>query len=265
MDFTSGQWFAIALIFLWSGFVRTGIGFGGAALGLPLLLLVEDEPLLWLPIIGLHLLFFTSITAGGRLRHIDWDFVRWSMRWMILPKLIGVIGLLSLPTEWMVIFVFTISSAYAVSWIAQREVALDAPWFDRLLLVLGGYVSGASLVGAPLIAAVAIRRVPLERYRDTLFVLWFLLVCIKMSAFLLVGVDLHAGWATLLLLPAGVGHLLGLRAHRHLVHGDARRTRRVLGVGLLVVSLAGLAQMFWPVAAVSGFSPTSTPSEPVAG
>ncbi|HEB77438.1 MAG TPA: sulfite exporter TauE/SafE family protein, partial [Methylothermaceae bacterium] len=65
MDFTAGQWAAILLIFLWSGFVRTGIGFGGAALGLPLLLLVEDEPLLWLPIIGIHLLVFTSLTAGG--------------------------------------------------------------------------------------------------------------------------------------------------------------------------------------------------------
>ncbi len=246
MDFSVGQWAAIVLIFLWSGFVRTGIGFGGAALGLPLLLLVEDEPLLWLPIIGLHLLFFTSITAGGRLHHIDWGFVRWSMGWMIVPKLAGVIGLLSLPTDWMVIFVFAISSVYAVSWIVQRQIALDAPWFDRLLLVLGGYVSGASLVGAPLIAAVAIRRVPMTRYRDTLFVLWFLLVCIKMTAFLAVGVELHVGWAALLLLPAGVGHLLGLRAHQHLVHGDARRTRRVLGIGLLAVSLAGLGQMLWP-------------------
>lgn len=247
MDFTSGQWVAILLIFIWSGFVRTGIGFGGAALGLPLLLLVEEEPLLWLPIIGIHLLVFTSITAGGRLRNIDWPFVRWSMGWMIVPKIVGVIGLLSLPTRWMVIFVFSISAAYAVSWIVQRQVAVNTPWFDRALLVLGGYVSGASLVGAPLIAAVAIRKVPLTRYRDTLFVLWFLLVCIKMSAFLVVGVDLHLGWALALLLPAGIGHVVGLRFHERLVHGDARKTRRVLGVGLLAVSLAGLVQMLWPV------------------
>jgi len=243
MDFTAGQWAAILLIFLWSGFVRTGIGFGGAALGLPLLLLVEDEPLLWLPIIGIHLLVFTSITAGGRLKRIDWPFVRWSMGWMILPKIAGVVGLLSLPTRWMVIFVFSISAAYGVSWVLQRRVAVQSPWFDRLLLVAGGYVSGASLVGAPLIAAVAIRRVPLERYRDTLFVLWFLLVCIKMTAFVSVGVELHLGWALLLLAPAGVGHVLGLRAHHQLVHGDARRVRRVLGAGLLAVSLAGLVQL----------------------
>ena len=48
-DFTSGQFLAIALIFIWTGFVRTGIGFGGAALGLPLLLLVDDKPLVFFP------------------------------------------------------------------------------------------------------------------------------------------------------------------------------------------------------------------------
>lgn len=244
LEFSTIQWAAIIAIFIWSGFVRTGIGFGGAALGLPLLLLVRDEPLLWLPIIGVHLLVFTTATAGGRLGNIDWGFVRWSMGWMIIPKLAGVIGLLSLPTSWMVVFVFSISAAYAVSWIAQREVAVDAPWFDRGLLVLGGYVSGASLVGAPLIAAVAIKKVVLSSYRDTLFVLWFLLVTIKMSAFLLVGIEMHFGWALLLIAPTAIGHVVGLRFHERLVHGDSRRTRRILGIGLLAVSLAGLVHMF---------------------
>jgi hypothetical protein len=245
LEFSTGQWLAIVAIFVWSGFVRSGIGFGGAALGLPLLLLVEDQPLVWLPIIGVHLLVFTTLTAGGRMRNIDWGFVRWSMTWMIIPKLAGVIGLLSLPTEWMVVFVFSISAAYAVAWIAQREVVVDAPWFDRLLLVLGGYVSGASLVGAPLIAAVAIRKVVLTSYRDTLFVLWFLLVTIKMTAFISVGIDLHFAWALLLLIPAGMGHVVGLRFHERLVHGDSGRVKRLLGSGLLLVSLGGLIEVFW--------------------
>ncbi|MNO09491.1 hypothetical protein D3C81_2327100 [compost metagenome] len=58
--------------------------------------------------------------------------------------------------------------------------------------------------------------------------------------------DLHLGWALALLLPAAIGHVVGLRFHERLVHGDARRTRRVLGIGLLAVSLAGLVQMLWP-------------------
>ncbi len=59
LDFSSYPMSAIALVFAWTGFVRAGIGFGGAALGLPLMLFVQNTPLLWLlPIIGVHLLFF---------------------------------------------------------------------------------------------------------------------------------------------------------------------------------------------------------------
>jgi hypothetical protein len=41
--------FLVSLIFMWAGFVRTGLGFGGAALGLPLMLLVGASPVYWLP------------------------------------------------------------------------------------------------------------------------------------------------------------------------------------------------------------------------
>lgn len=242
MEFSTTQWLAIVSIFTWTGFVRTGIGFGGAALGLPLLLLVENAPLVFLPVIGIHLLVFTSLTAGGRLRNIDWDFVRRSMGWMIVPKIIGVIGLLSLPTRWLVIFVFSITAAYAVSWIAQREIRSSSAWFDRVLLVIGGYVSGASLVGAPLIAAVAIREVELTRYRDTLFVLWFLLVVIKMTGFALAGVDLQVEMALWLLAPAALGHVIGLRFHERMISGNAAQVKRWLGSGLLIVSAMGLLQ-----------------------
>lgn len=247
MDFSNTEWLVIVTIFVWSGFVRTGIGFGGAALGLPLLLLVRDDPLLFLPIIAIHLLIFTSLTAGSRLKHIDWGFVRRSMGWMILPKLAGVVGLLSLPGAWMAIFVFAISAFYAVTWIVQHEIRSGSPWVDRVLLLIGGYVSGASLVGAPLVAAVAIRHVPLNAYRDTLFVLWFLLVTIKMSAFIAVGVDLHIETALWLALPTALGHLVGLRFHQMLIGGDSARVRRWLGVGLLIVSGAGLLQTLYRI------------------
>lgn len=242
VDFTTGEWLAVLAIFVWTGFMRSGIGFGGAALGLPLLLLVRDEPLLFLPIIATHLLVFTTLTAGGRLRHIDWGFVKRSMGWMIVPKIVGVIGLLSLPTAWMVVFVFSVSAFYAISWIAQHEIKARSPWIDRGLLLVGGYVSGASLVGAPLIAAVAIREVELRRYRDTLFVLWFLLVTIKMSAFVIADVDLQTSTALVLLIPTAIGHVIGLRFHERLVSNDSARVKRILGAGLLVVSLAGLSQ-----------------------
>lgn len=240
MDFSTPQWIAIFAIFVWSGFIRSGIGFGGAALGLPLLLLVEDQPLLYLPIIAWHLLFFTVITSGARLRNIDWGFVKRSMSWMIIPKLIGVIGLLSLPTAWMVIFVFSVSALYGISWVIQREMRSQSPWVDRALLLIGGYFSGASLIGAPLIVAVAMKTVELKRFRDTLFVLWFILVSIKMTAFIAAGVDLQLEWALVLLLPAAIGHLIGLRLHDRMLHQDSAKTKRILGAGLFAVSLAGL-------------------------
>ena len=55
-DLSLIQYGLIALIFIWSGFVRSGLGFGGAVLSLPFLLLVKDAPLVFLPIIAVHLL-----------------------------------------------------------------------------------------------------------------------------------------------------------------------------------------------------------------
>ena len=40
MVFTAVDIVIISFIFIWIGFVRTGLGFGGAVLGLPLLMLV---------------------------------------------------------------------------------------------------------------------------------------------------------------------------------------------------------------------------------
>ena len=243
MDFSTTEWVLIIAIFVWSGFVRTAIGFGGAALSMPLLLLIRDDPLLFLPIVAWHLLFFSSTTAASRLKHIDWGFVKRSMGWMLLPKLLGVIGLISLPARWMAIFVFAITAFYAIAWILKRDFRGDSKWWDRGLLVIGGYVSGASLVGAPLIAAVAIKEVVLTAYRDTLFVIWFLLVLIKMAAFVIFDVDLQFEWALYLVLPAAIGHFVGLRFHKHLIGHNAAEVKRYLGMGLLIVSAFGLWQL----------------------
>lgn len=58
IEFNTTELILIALIFIWTGFVRSGLGFGGAALGLPLMLFIYNQPIFWLPIIGTHLLFF---------------------------------------------------------------------------------------------------------------------------------------------------------------------------------------------------------------
>ena len=245
MQFTSLQLLAISLIFVWSGFVRAGLGFGGAALSLPLLFLVADEPLFFLPIIALHLLFFSFITASHKIKRIHWPFIKTSMQWMLIPKLAGVIGLLSLPAQWMVIIIYGITMFYALQWVLQKTITSDSLWADRVLLILGGYFSGVSLVGAPLIAAVAMRQIPQQTYRDTLFVLWFMLVIIKVTAFVIAGVDLQWQWAGLLIIPAAIGHIMGLKAHNYLLTRQAAQVHQILGIGLLAISSLGLFQLLY--------------------
>ncbi len=183
MTFDHTELFLVGLIFLWAGFVRTGLGFGGAALGLPLMLLVGATPVYWLPIIGIHLLFFSSLTLAKSLKKVDWPYLKRSLLWIIPPTLIGVAGLLSLPDDVIVVFIYSITIFYAVTWIFNTQITSHSPWVDKLLLIFGGYVAGTSLTGAPLIVAVYMRHIAKEYLRNTLFVLWFILVSIKMITF----------------------------------------------------------------------------------
>ena len=110
------------LLFMWAGFVRSGLGFGGAALGLPLMLFIDDSPLFWLPVIGCHLLFFSSLTLSKRINHVDWNYLRHAAVYIVPAALVGVAGLISLPNEWLVIFIYSITLFYAVLWLANIEV-----------------------------------------------------------------------------------------------------------------------------------------------
>ena len=51
--------------------MRTSLGFGGAVLALPFLLLVTNEPLVFLPIIAIHLLIFSSWIAWNGHRQLQ--------------------------------------------------------------------------------------------------------------------------------------------------------------------------------------------------
>jgi uncharacterized protein len=264
----------IALIFIWSGFVRSGLGFGGAVLSLPFLLLVDNSPLVYLPIIALHLLFFSSLTvylnnrkvkqqslessdstslsAGSSntarssntrpLSTVDWAYLKFSLGIMIVPKLIGVFGLITLPPELMSSIIFTIVACYALSYIFNRPFRSTSKTLDIFFLMLGGYISGTSLIGAPLIIAVLMTHVAAHQLRDTLFTLWFILVAIKMAAFVWAGIDLQLIPALILLPCAGVGHVLGLKAHEQILKAETKVFFRILGSVLLVISGIGLAK-----------------------
>jgi len=252
------QLISIVLVFIWSGFVRSGIGFGGALFTLPFLLLALNDPLVFLPIISIHLLFFAGITilsdqykayknsSTGSIEttqaKVNWGFVRYSMAIMIIPKIAGVIGLLVLPVDLTNIIIFGLIAAYALTYIVDKPMRSNNRTMDIVFLVLGAYISGTSLVGGPLIIAVALRYIKPNQYRSTLFVLWFILVSIKMTAFAFAGIDLQL-WNALLLLPfAGIGHIVGLRAHQWLLQRDNRTFYRNIGWVLFATSCVGIGQ-----------------------
>ena len=159
MSFTALELGMVALIFSFTGFVRTGLGWGGAVLGLPLMMLVSGSPIDWLPIIGIHLFFFSGIALFKSLREVDWRYLKSSLPWILPAKIIGVIGLINLPADVMTMIVYLITSFYAFTWILDRPIRSQKNWVDNLLLFLGGYISGTSLTGAPLIVAVYMRHI----------------------------------------------------------------------------------------------------------
>ena len=243
LDFSPYQLLSIALIFIWTGFVRTGLGFGGAALGLPLMLFVQNNPLLWLPIISVHLLFFSGLTLVNRLHNVDWLYLRRSSVYIFPPAIIGVFGLLNLPTLWLNIFIYSVTLFYGLTWLFNRGIESRHLWADRSLLILGGYIAGISLSGAPLMVAVYMRHVNRHQLRDTLFVLWFILVSIKMTTFIVLSVDMHFNAALTLLPIAAIGHILGLKAHNAIMRNDLL-FKRYIGGGLVAVSVLGLGYLY---------------------
>lgn len=253
-DLALYQYVLIACIFVWSGFVRSGLGFGGAVLSLPFLLLVHNQPLVFLPIIAVHLLFFSSLTiwmnnrksrgekARGKasMGTVDWGYLWRMLGIMIVPKLIGVFGLLTLPANVMSSIIFVIVALYSLSYILNRPFRSGSKTVDTVFLMLGGYISGTSLIGAPLIIAVAAQHLPKEKLRDTLFALWFILVTIKMAAFIYAGVDLQLVHHLWLLPCAAIGHVIGLYVHDLMLKAETSVFFRVLGLVLLIVSSVGM-------------------------
>ena len=90
--------------------------------------------------------------------------------------------------------------------------------------------------------AVFMRNVTAEQLRNTLFVLWFILVLIKMSTFKALGVDIHFLTAVYLLPVAAIGHVIGLKMHTLIIKND-QLFKRIIGAVLIVISVLGLSQV----------------------
>ncbi len=242
-EFNIIQLVLTALIFVWSGFVRSGLGFGGAALGLPLMLLVYDQPIFWLPVIGAHLLFFSALTLRTRFRDVGWKYLLQSSLLIVPAAIAGVFGLINLPNKVMVILIYSITLFYAFMWLFSWRIHSSNRWVDRMLLIMGGYIAGTSLTGAPLIVAVFMRNVASKQLRNTLLVLWFILVSIKMSTFTLLDVPLQLETALMLLPVAAIGHVIGIKMHDKILENDII-FKKFIGSVLVIICLLGFYRTF---------------------
>ena len=231
--------------------MRSGLGFGGALFTLPFLLLIHNDPLFFLPIISLHLLFFAGLTIiqsergtkDANSTSVNWQFVRYSLLVMIVPKLAGVVGLLVLPTALMNLIIFSLIAAYSLTYILGKPLQSNSRLIDIVFLIAAAYISGTSLIGGPLVIAVAMRHIRPHEFRNTLFVIWWILVSIKLCAFVIADVDIQLLNALWLLPFAGIGHLIGHRFHQQLLQRDSASFYRILGWILLGTAIVGISQV----------------------
>lgn len=240
-------WWQLLLIgacFVWSGFVRSGLGFGGAALSLPLLLMFVNEPLLFLPAICFQLLFFSLLTVVTRMSNVDWGFLVKILCALAIPFAVGLVGLLKLPGALLSSIVYISTLIYGIGYVLNYVFSSRSKIADFVFLSFGGYVSGVSLIGAPLIVAVGARYLHRDKMRDTFFVLWIVLVILKIGTFVAADVNLQWRLALLSFPLAGLGHYLGLQVHQRIMQGNKARFERFVGTGLIVVSLLGLINLF---------------------
>ncbi len=86
-SFALWQLIAIGACFIWSGFVRSGLGFGGAALTLPMLLIIHNDPLLYLPAIffidyGRYAFVQCQLALFGQVDRVDRCTFRRGLDWL---------------------------------------------------------------------------------------------------------------------------------------------------------------------------------------
>ena len=79
--------------------------------------------------------------------------------------LLGVVGLISLSDKVISIFIYCVTIFYAIIWIKDTKIVSSSEWADKLLLLLGGYVAGTSLTGAPMLVAVYVKNIAKECLR----------------------------------------------------------------------------------------------------
>ena len=123
----------------------------------PIALLAIDSIIYLVPIVGIQVIIFSSLTllAGGY-KNVDWPNTI-KLILAILPMyLVGVFGLMQFPDFWLLTVTYGFVLFYSVSYIMQWTIK-SSPWLNVPLIIVGAYITGLSLSGSPIIAAVALQ------------------------------------------------------------------------------------------------------------
>ncbi len=242
MEFTLYSIIVLAIAFWWSGLVRAGLGFGGAGLMYPVALLAVDSVVFLVPIICVQLMIFSSATLIQDHGKINWRVLGLLMAIILPTFMLGVFGLINFPEWFLLAVVYLVIISYSLFYIFNFHTSAHQNWWvDLPILLFGGYVSGLSLAGAPIIAAVSLRLLDRHQLRATLFVLWFICCAIKLATLAYYEIDLQLRHQLWLLPCALVGHLMGLRLHRRILALQSPVFYRWMGLVLLGLSLVSLA------------------------
>ncbi|MEE2716148.1 MAG: TSUP family transporter [SAR324 cluster bacterium] len=244
MELTTPALAGLAACFIWSGFVRSGFGFGGLVLMLPLALLFVDSPIHIIPITAVHVFITGVATVLLRFKVIVWRQLFHIMGVMVVPVVLGLLGLITLPDVWLVGMVQVIVALYAINYIRPFKGLPGGRLVDYATLAFGGYLSGLALLGSPLIVPVAGRWIERERLRDSLLTLWVLLAPFKIVMLFATGVDFHWDWQLWLFPVHLIGYGLGLLFHAKLLQHRSEVFYRIIGWMLLAVVAVGLWQTY---------------------
>ena len=128
----------LMLCFLWSGFIRSGLGFGGLVLTLPFALMVVDSPLDIMPLAVVHAFVVGISTVFLRFRNVDWMQLLKMIKVMAIPVLFGLFGLITIPETWLLLLVFGVVLMYSVNYIRPFIQLKVGGWSNTLVLMLGG-------------------------------------------------------------------------------------------------------------------------------
>ncbi|TAK71987.1 MAG: sulfite exporter TauE/SafE family protein [Gammaproteobacteria bacterium] len=234
----------LSLAFLWSGFVRTGFGFGGTALMLPFALLAVDTPLIIVPLIALQSIIFSISTVAKNYKSINYKFLTYLFAILAIPVSVGLMGLVTLSDKMLMSIAYGIVLIYAIGYILPLEVKINTKWIDIPLLACGGYMMGVAFTGSPVIVAVAMRHLPKEQLRDTLLAVWIIIAVVKLISLWILGISLHLNMQLWLLPMVLVGHVTGIFFHSNILKWKGKRFYQLLGTMLLIVTIIGLAKNF---------------------